>query len=228
MRQIAVIGLGNFGSTVAKELTEQGAQVIAIDEKKERVEDIKEFVSYSVALDTTDKEALKSINIQDIDVAIVCIGENVEANLLTTLLLKKMGVKKIWARAINPLQYEILKTLEVDEIISLEEEMGKTVAKSLISANVTKHIFIAPGHSIMEIKVPERFIGKTIRQIDPRKKFNINIIGVKINVPEIDEFGQRTFKEELEDVPSPDKPLEEDNILLVMGRDENIEKFSEE
>ncbi|HMA64795.1 MAG TPA: NAD-binding protein, partial [Chitinispirillaceae bacterium] len=97
MRSIAVIGLGNFGSTVARELTERGARVIAIDENRERVEAIKESVAYAVTLNSTDKAALESVAIRDVDVAVVCIGEDVEANLLTTLLLKKLGVKKIWA-----------------------------------------------------------------------------------------------------------------------------------
>lgn len=226
MRQIAVIGLGNFGSTVARELTEKGAQVIAIDKHKQRVEDLKESVSYAVALDAIDKNALKSIGIQDVDIAVVCIGEDIEANLLTVLLLKKMGVKKIWARAINPLQQEILKTLEVDEIINLEEEMGKLVARSLVSRSISKHVPLSPGHSLAEINVPKPFIGKTIRQINPREKFNINIVAIKKKIPKINELGERIFEELIEDVPSPNEPLEEEEILLVVGTDENIERFS--
>lgn len=101
MRQVAVIGLGKFGSTVAKELTERGAQVIAVDENKERVENIKELVTYAVVANSTDELALRASGIQNVDIAVVCVGEDVEANLLTTLLLKKMGVKKVWARRIS-------------------------------------------------------------------------------------------------------------------------------
>ncbi|MBN1621285.1 MAG: TrkA family potassium uptake protein [Endomicrobiales bacterium] len=226
MRQIAVLGLGKYGRTVAKELTDKGAQVIAIDENKEKVESIKESVSYAVALNTTDENALKSIKIQDVDIAIVCIGEDVEATLLTTLLLKKMGVKKIWARAINPLQQEMLRLLEIDSIINLEEEMGKITAASLVSVSVSKHIPLASGHSISEIKVPEGFIGKTIRQVDPRKLYNVNIVAVKKQVPDIDEHGRRVLNEKIEDVPSPDMVLEDGDVLLVVGSDQNIEKFS--
>ncbi|KPK99214.1 MAG: hypothetical protein AMJ95_00240 [Omnitrophica WOR_2 bacterium SM23_72] len=227
MRQIAVIGLGKFGVSVARELCEKGARVIAIDKNKERVEDLKDSVSYAATLDTVDKDALKSIGIQDIDVAVVCIGDDIEANLLTTLLLKKLGVRKIWSRAISPLQQEILKALEVDEIINLEEEMGKVVARSLVSTSITKHIPLSTGHSIAEIKIPQDFIGKSIREINPREKFNINIVAIKKKIPQINELGERTFGELIEDVPSPNKPLEEEDILLVVGTDENIRKFSE-
>lgn len=226
MRQIAVIGLGNFGTTVARELTEKGAQVIAIDKRKQRVEELKDSVSYAVALDTIDKDALRSVGIQDVDIAVVCIGEGIEANLLTTLLLKKLGVKKIWVRAISPLQQEILKTLEVDEIMNLEEEMGKIVARSLVSPGISKHIPLSSGHSIAEIKVPECFVGKTIRQINPREKFSVNIVAIKKKTPKINELGERIFEESIEDVPSPNEPLEEEEILLVVGMDENIKRFS--
>ncbi len=226
MRQIAVIGLGNFGSAVARELTDRGVHVIAIDRHKERVESIKESVTYAVTLDSTDINALRSVGMQDVDVAVVCIGDDIEANLLTTILLKKSGVKKIWARAISLLQKEILKALEVDEIIALEEEMGKVIANGLASANITKHIPLALGHSIAEIKVPEKFVGKTMRQIDPRKKYSVNIVAVKKNVPGIDEYGERTTTEQIEDVPSPDAVFSGDEILFVVGNDDNIKKFS--
>ncbi|MBU0672579.1 MAG: TrkA family potassium uptake protein [Candidatus Margulisbacteria bacterium] len=228
MRQIAVIGLGNFGFTVAKELTDRGAQVIAIDEKKERIELIKECVTTAVAADTTDEKALKAIGVHNVDVAVVCIGEDVEANLLTTILLKKIGVKKIWARAISPLQQEIIKTLEVDNIINLEEEMGRITANCLIAPNISKFISLMPGHSFMELKVPRQFIGKSIEEIHPRKKHKVNIVAIKKKKPQITATGERTFEEYLEDVPSSDIPLEEDDVLLIVGKDEDLQKFSKQ
>ena len=226
MRTIAVIGLGNFGSTVAVELTERGAQVIAIDEKKERVEAIKESVSYAVSLNSTDQSALKSVAIQDVDIAVVCIGEDVEANLLTTLLLKKIGVKKIWARAISPLQQEILKTLDVDEIIDLEEQMGRSVAQSLASENVSKHIPLSTGHSIAEVNVPPSFVGKALREIDTRGKYKVNIVAVKTYTPAINDAGERYFEETINYIPSGDDTLPEECTLVVAGSDRNIEKFA--
>jgi trk system potassium uptake protein TrkA len=227
MRYVAVIGLGNFGGTVARELTDKGAKVIAIDKDRERVEAIKESVSYAVALDSIDSAALKSVGIQDVDIAIVCIGDDIEANLLSTLLLKKMGVKKIWARAISPLQQEILRTLEVDEIVSLEEEMGRIVARSLVSPSIKKHIPLSSEHSIVEIVVPKELIGKTIRDASPREKYHVDIAALKRKTPQIDGRGERIFKETIEVPPSPDTPIEETDVLLVVGTDENIRKFTE-
>jgi len=225
MRSIAVIGLGKFGSTVARELTERGARVLAIDEVKERVEEIKESVAYAVTLNSTDRAALESVAIRDVDVAVVCIGEDVEANLLTTLLLKKMGVKKIWARAITELQLEILKTIEVDDIINLEEEMGKTIAQTLVSASLGRYIPLAEGHSLAEIKIPDSYIGRTLRQINPREKYKVNIVAIKKFIPAIDDMGERTLRESIDNVPSSDEKLEEDTVLLVAGADRDIEKF---
>jgi len=226
MRQIAVIGLGKFGSAVAKELVEQGVEVIAIDEQKELVENIKDAVTYAAVLNATDEAALRAINIQDVDVAVVCIGEDVEANLLATLLLKQIGVRRIWSRAINPLQQEILRVLEVDSIINLEEEMGKLVARSVVTENITRHIHLSPGCSVAEVKVPARYVGRTLREIDPRRAFGVNIVAIKKKVPDLTELGERTFKEYVENVPSPDAPLDESDILVVVGPDQQIEEFS--
>lgn len=225
MRQIAVIGLGNFGSTVAKELTLRGVQVIAIDKNRDLIENIKDSVTYAVSLDTTDSSALKAVGIQNVDAAVVGIGEDIEANLLTTLLLKKLGVKIIWARAISPLQQEILKTLEVDHILNLEEEMGKIVTASLASINITKLIPISPKHNIAELTVSKSLVGKTIREIDPRRRFSINIVAIKKRVPAINELGKRIFEEKIENVPSPDEPLEENDIFLIVGTEKDISIF---
>lgn len=226
MRQIAVIGLGKFGSTVARELTERGAHVIAVDENRERVENVKESVTYAVVVNSVEENALRAVGVQNVDVAVVCIGEDVEANLLTTLLLKKIGVKKIWARAISPLQLEILKTMEVDNIINLEEEMGELVANSLVSRSISKCIPLSPGHSIAEIGVPRKMVGKNIRDLKLRENFRINIVAIKKKRPQINEHGERIFEEYMEHVPAPDAPFEESDVLMVIGNDADIERFS--
>jgi len=228
MRYVAVIGLGNFGGTVARELTDRGAKVIAIDKDRERVEAIKESVSYAVALDSIEQSALRSVGIQDVDIAVVCIGDDIEANLLSTLLLKKMGVKKIWARAISPLQQEILKTLEVDEIVSLEEEMGRLVARSLVSPGIKKHIPLSRDHSIVEIAVPQGLVGKTLRDANTRERHHVNIAALKKKTPSIDGRGERIFSETIDVTPSPDTKLEADDVLLVVGSEDSIRKFTEQ
>jgi trk system potassium uptake protein len=228
MRQIAVIGLGNFGSNVARELVDQGAQVLAIDKNRDRIEEIKELVAYAVTLNATDEKALKSMAIHEVDAAVVCVGVDVEANLLITLLLKKIGVKKVWARAINPLQQEILKALQVDSIINLEREMGQLVARSLMIENVVKHIHLSPGYSVAEIRVPPSLMGQTLRGANLRKEHNLNVVAIKRKRPQVSREGERTFEEYTENVPSPDTTLEENDILVVVGNDSDIARFSKE
>jgi len=226
MRTIAVIGLGGFGSSVARELTEKGIQVLAIDRDRALVDAIKDSVTHAAALDSTDEEALLAVDIQNVDVAVICIGKDIEANLLTTILLKKMGVHRIWTRALSPLQQEILKMLEVDNIINLEKEMGNIIATSLASSNITRYIPLSKGHSIVEVQVPEKFVGKTLRVLDPRNQFGINIVAVKKMVPGINNQGERILEEFIEDVPKPDDVLEETDHLLIVGSDKNVEKFA--
>jgi trk system potassium uptake protein TrkA len=226
MRQIAVIGLGNFGSAVARELMEQGAQVIAIDRASERVEALKEAVTYAVALNATDETALRSVGVHNVDAAVVCIGVDIEANLLSTLMLKKLGVKRISARAISPLQQEILKVLQVDSIINLEEEMGRLVARGLVIENVVKHMHVSPGYSVAEIVVPAALVGRTLRQSRLREEFEINVVAIRRKRPQITREGARTFEEYTENVPSPSAVFEENDVLVVVGHDPDIARFS--
>jgi len=226
MKQFAVIGLGNFGYALALELMEQGAQVIAVDKDAERVEAVKDMVTYAVTLDAGDDAALRAVSIHEVDAAIVCIGENIEANLLITVLLKKIGVRKIVGRAISPLQEEILKALDIDSIMNLELDMGRTLARSLVMDNVVKHLSLGEKYSVAEIKVPPALVGKTLRQSALRTDHNLNVVGIKKRVPEINKDGERTFKEETDHVPLPDARLEEEDVLVVVGREENIITFS--
>ena len=226
MRNIAVIGLGKFGSSVARELTEKGVEVLAIDREREPVEAIKDAVAHAAALNSTDENALRAVGIKNVDVAVVCIGEDIEANLLTTILLKKIGVHRIWTRALSPLQQEILKMLEVDNIINLEKDMGSFIATSLASAGITRYIPLAKDHSIIEVQVPDQFVGKTLRALDPRSKFGVNIVAVKKLIPAINEQGERILEESIEDVPKPDDVLEEADRLLIVGSNKNVERFA--
>lgn len=226
MKHFAVIGLGSFGYALAQALIEQGAQVIAVDRDNQRVEAIKDLVTYAVSLDAGDESALKSVSIHEVDAAIVCVGDNIEANLLITVLLKKIGVKTIWGRAISPLQQEILKALDIDSIINLELDMGRTVARSLMLDNVVKHLPLSPGYSVAEIKVPEGLVGKTLGQSALRREHNLNVVGIKKKVPQITKDGERTFEEVMENVPSPDRRFEEEDVLVLVGKDADIAKFS--
>ena len=226
MRQIAVIGLGNFGNAVALELVDQGVQVIGIDSNEGRVEALKDSITYAVTLNAMDESALRSASVHEVDTAVICIGDNVEANLLVTLLLKKIGVRRIWSRAISPLQQEILTALNVDSIINLEQEMGRLVARSLVIQNVIKHIHLSEGCSVAEVKVPEALVGKTLRQSGLRKDYNLNVVAIKRQKPQLTREGERTFEEVTENVPAPDTALNEQDVLVVVGKDNDIVKLT--
>ncbi|MBU0634982.1 MAG: TrkA family potassium uptake protein [Candidatus Omnitrophica bacterium] len=226
MRQVAVIGLGRFGFAVAKTLTEQAVEVLAIDKDKEKIEDIKDYVAVAVALDSMEEKALRSIGIEQIDAAIVCIGQNLEANLLTTTLLKKMGIKNIYARAVNPLQEEILKSLNITKIIKLEEEMGEVVGKSLTSPNIQVSMKLSSGHTMAEVKVPKELCGRTLKDLNLRKRYNVNVVAIKKAIPSIDETGKRIFKEVINDLPQAEDTLEETDFLILVGKEESINLLS--
>jgi trk system potassium uptake protein len=226
MRQVAVFGLGSFGSTVAKTLTEQGVEVIAVDLDKEKVENIKDYVAVAVALNSMDEKALRSIGIDQIDAAIVCIGENVEANLLTTTLLKKMGIKNIYCRSVNPLQEEILKSLDITRILNLEKEMGESVGKSLTSPNIQVCMKLSSGHTMAEIKISKDFYGRTLKELNLRKRYNVNVVAIKKQIAAINDRGHRILKDEINDLPQAEDILEDGDCLIVVGKQESINLLS--
>ncbi|MEA2082630.1 MAG: TrkA family potassium uptake protein [Elusimicrobiota bacterium] len=226
MRQIAIIGLGSFGNALAKALASSGVEVIAIDRNKDRIEELKEYVTLAVACDATDEKTLKNIGLDDVDLACVAIGEDVEASLLTAILLKKLGVSSIFSRAVTPMQKEILKSIGVTRIIEIENEMGKEIANAIIAPRILKRVALGENHSIAEIKVPSKFVGKRISELNLRQKHKINIVAIKRSVPDIDKStGARATKEEIDTVPDPDTYFDENDIIIVAGADKDIKNI---
>lgn len=226
MPQFAVIGLGAFGKKVAVTLSQKGANVIAIDKNRESVEDIKENVSAAMVLDSTDEEAMKAAGLKDVDAAVVALGDNQEEAILITAILKKMGVSKIVARAINPLYAHVLKSVGADNVIVIEESMGEDLAKRLLSPEIYQHVVLTTGHSLVEVEARPEFIGKSLRQLDFRRTFGVNVIAIQKRVPSVDDEGKVTYTVEVNDIPGPDDRIEKGDILVVVGADENIERMS--
>jgi trk system potassium uptake protein TrkA len=226
MAQFAVIGLGAFGKKVATTLAEKGADVIAIDKSRDSVESIKEDVSAAIVLDSTDEEAMKAADIQDVDAAVVALGDNQEEAILITAILKKMGVSRIVARAINKLYAHVLKSVGADTVIVIEEQMGEDLAKRLLSPEIYQQVVLTTGHSLVEIEARPEFVGKSLRQLDLRKTYGVNIIAIQRKIPQVNEEGKITHKVEVNDIPGPDDTIEKGDILVVVGADESIEKMS--
>ncbi|HPD14185.1 MAG TPA: TrkA family potassium uptake protein [Planctomycetota bacterium] len=223
MPRVAVFGLGQFGRTLAEALTNQGAEVMAFDTSAERVEDIKDQVAMAVELDSTDERALRAVGLDQVQLAIVTMGTNIEANILTSALLKQLGVPRIFARASTAIQERILRAIGVNKIINIEREMGEAIATTLAIGDVHRFFTLATGHSLVEVDVPPYLVGKTIEEMQLRQRHNVNVVAVKKRAPDVDERGRRTLREEISVVPKPNEAFEEGDLLILAGENADIQ-----
>ncbi len=224
MRQFAVIGLGQFGSSVALSLAEKGCDVLAIDSDQDRVDEISEQVSQSVTVDAADEKALKSLGMKDIDVAIVSTGEDIEASISIVLILKEIGVKEIIAKAVTPIHGTILKKVGADRVVFPERDMGERIAESLASPNVMDYSEISDTHSIVELVAPKKFWTKKISELKFEENAMVSIVAIKRKVPVITQEGETEFREEINIKPSPEDKINRSDILIMIGSFEGIQK----
>ena len=173
--------MGRFGTSVALTLAELGREVLAIDRDVDRIQDIADRVTHAVTLDSTDENDLKAVGIGNFDVAIVAIGKDIQASIMTTLLLKELGVKYIAVKANNDLQEKVLVKIGADKVISPEKEMGIRIANNLISSNILDYIEVSPDYSLTEFLAPKNWIDKTIRELNLRVEYGINVMAIKRN-----------------------------------------------
>ncbi|CUS97135.1 potassium channel family protein [Candidatus Kryptobacter tengchongensis] len=214
MRKFAIIGLGIFGKNLALELAEGDAEVLAIDVNEERINEINHPNITAVKLDSTDVRELERFGLKDMDAVIVTIGENFEALLLTCVLLKELGTDRIIARATEEIHKKILKSIGIKEedIISPEEEVAKRLSKLLLSDGFIEFFEITKDYEIAWIKAPESFVGKTIRELELRKNYNLLLVTVIKNKKPIG-------------VPDPDTKIDPEDELLIFGKDKDIKKI---
>lgn len=225
-QKFAVIGLGIFGTSIARTLAARGAEVLAIDQDHDKVELIKDDVAHSVTMDSTDQKSLMAQNVHEMDAVVVAIGENFEGLLMTTVLLIELKVKRVIARAANSQQHAILQKVGVDEILSPEGEVGKTVAEMLLQPTMKSFLSLPDDYEIVEIKVPKKVVNKTLSHIGLRENYELNLITIK-----------RTFEEKVNGkfqevqhivgVPHGDTLLYDTDILLILGKHQNITRFVE-
>ncbi|MFH1868074.1 MAG: TrkA family potassium uptake protein [Candidatus Omnitrophota bacterium] len=217
MRQFAVIGLGRFGSSIAKTLSEKGCQVLAIDTDEDKVQDFSEIVAQAVCLDATDEKALRAVGIENIDVAVVSVGNNIESSILITLMLKEIGIKEVIAKSVTEEQGKVLKRVGADKIIFPERDMGIRLASALTSPGVSEFIGLSSECSIIEIEPPDAFIGKTLKQLNLRVEAGLNIIAIKNK----DKAGH----ESVNPIPEADYKIGPEDKLIIVGPNKNIEIF---
>lgn len=214
-KQFAVIGMGRFGSSVARTLFEMDFEVMGIDEDEERINENIQYVTHAVAADSTDERALREIGIRNFDVVVVAIGADIQASILTVLILKEMGVKKIVAKAQNERHGQVLYKVGADRVVFPERDMGVRVAHNLISANVLDFIELAEDYSVAEVVVSPKMVGKTLRQLDIRAKFEVNVIAIK--------SGER-----FNIAPRPDEVIQYNDVLVVIGNNKHLREFEEQ
>lgn len=223
LHKFAVIGLGRFGASIVHNLVgERKVEVFAMDIDSERIKNIKQHVTVAVQLDSTDKESLLSQNITDMDAVVVSIGENFQATLLTTFVLQELGIKRLIVRASAESEMKILKKMGVAEILSPEEEVGSNVAAQLLNPSFLKNVALTSDYSIIEVHTPNTFAGRTLEEVGLRSKYRLNLITI-LN-------GSTEKLEDLEikgGIPGPSTVLETKDILLVFGKNTDIERFIE-
>ena len=220
----AVIGIGQFGDAIAKTLSERGAAVLAIDNNFDIIESIKDDVAHAIQLDSTDAKALEAQNLSEMDAVVVAIGKNFECLLLTIVVLQEIGVKRIMGRAANDRQRMILEKLGVTEIISPEVTIGKSVAEQLLQPNIFSYLPLPDDYEIVEIKTPKSITNIPLKELNIRDRYDLNLITIKRTF-QVEEGDSSKTEEHIMGVPKPSSILYPTDILIVMGKKHNVDKF---
>lgn len=213
-KQVVVIGLGRFGSSVCRELYELGHEVMAIDMNVDKVANISEFASHASVADATDKSQLKALGVRNFYHAIVAIGDDLQASVLCTLMLKEIGVEKVWVKARDLQHKKILEKVGADRVIQPENEMGIRVAHHVDSENIVDYIDLSKDYSIVEMAATEKIAGKSLLQLEIRIKYNCIILAVKKG-------------EDVNIAPHPDDVVSAGDILVVMGHRNDLKRLEE-
>lgn len=211
-KEFVVIGLGRFGGSIVSELVELDADVMAVDIDPAHIEDYADIATEAVVADSTDESALRSLGIHNVEHVIVAIGENIQASILTTLILKELGVSLITVKAQNDHHEKVLRKVGADKIVRPERDMGIRVANNVVSNNILDYLELSEEHSIAELHVNGKITGHTLIELDIRAKYGINIVAIKRGA-------------EILVSPQADELLEKDDILIVIGSDLDIHHF---
>jgi len=210
--QFAVIGLGRFGSNLAKELTQLGYEVLGVDRDPEAVEEVADQLTHAVTADSTDEEVLRSIGIRNFDCAVVAIGDDIQASIMTALLLKELGVKMVVAKALSEVHGKVLDRIGVDRVIYPERDMGIRVAHQLVSPNLLDYIELSKEYTIAELQVPKKLSGLSLKELDTRAKYGCSVVAIN-------------KKEGMIIAPTADDVVEESDVMVVIGTNEQVDHF---
>jgi trk system potassium uptake protein TrkA len=211
-KQFVIIGLGRFGSSIAKTLYSLGNDVLAIDKDEDIVQEIADSVTHAVQLDATDENALRALGIRNFDVAVVTIGDNIQSSIMATLLVKELGVKYIIAKGHSDLHAKVLYKIGADRVVLPEKDMGVRVAHNLVSANILDYIELSEDYSVMEIQVLDEWSGKTLNELRLRSKYGINVMAIKRG-------------DEVNLSPSAEDIIEDNDVIVAIGSAEDLNRL---
>jgi trk system potassium uptake protein TrkA len=212
--KIAIIGLGSFGIEMAKTLAEDGHEVTAIDIDRARIDQAKSCVPFAVIMNAADKEALKSMGVEDMDIVVVSIGPAMEPSILTVHYLNELGVRRIVAKALSEDHAQILEAVGATEVVYPERDMAIKTAHRLAYPNVLEYVQVSAGIHIQEISAPDGFIGKSLRELDLINRFGVQVLAVREIVPE-----RLTY------IPKADFVVKDSDILIIMGEESKLKKI---
>ncbi|OIJ21898.1 potassium transporter Trk [Anaerobacillus alkalidiazotrophicus] len=214
-KQFAVIGLGRFGGSVCKELYSMGHEVLAIDTNEDKVNEFANYSTHAVIANVTDENTLISLGIRNFEHVIVAIGDNIQASILCTLLLKELNVSQVWVKAQNNYHHKVLEKIGADRIIHPEHDMGVRIAHYLVSEKIIDYIELSPDYSIMELIASNKVANRTIFELDIRAKYGCTILGIKRG-------------EEVIITPLPDEIILDKDILILIGHNNDLKRFEDE
>ena len=216
MLKAAVIGLGSFGKSVLNSLIDYGMEVIVIDEDRDKIEEIKNFIPICIQMDCTDREALLAHGINEVDVAVICAGDNFNSSVLITAVLKEIGVKKIVVRAKKEIEKTILQKIGADLVVIPEIDAGERLAYTLFFHNFSDVVYLGNGIIMAPLPASEEFAGKKLSELGLRQKYAINLIMIK---PAEGKSGSKGY------MPMPDMIINSKDVLIVAGKREDVLKF---
>ena len=214
MKQFAVIGLGNFGYYLATQLYKKGNDVLAIDKKPNLVQEIKDSVNQAIVADATDRKALETMGLEQMDAAVVCIGSVLSNSILATLNLKDIGVKRVLAKALSEEHGRILYKIGASEVFFPEKDLALSLAERIHNPNMIEYLPFLEGYSIIELSPPKDFIGKSLRDLDLINRIGIQIIAVK-----------EVIQDRLNLIPTAKFVIKDSDILIMLGRNESLDKL---
>lgn len=214
-KQFAVFGLGRFGGSLVKEFYELGIEVLAIDKSEEKVQQYSPYATHAVRANAMDETILKQLGVRNVDHAFVSFGDDIEASILTSLLLKELEIPQVWAKAQNDYHQKVLEKIGVNRVIHPERDMAKRIAHHIISEKMIDYIELSREYSMVEVVVTKKLINKTLLDLDIRSKFGCNIVGIQRG-------------EEICVSPGADEKIVLGDVLLIIGKNKDIIHFEED